>query len=234
MKNKPNFINKIYRNKTIVSLNDKIKMLGDTKFNINRFLLFRLIFTIIIFLLVLLFVPYGLYLSLIVTILFYISFEWLFIDIPLNNRKMIINRDAILFFEELSLAYQKNSNLKESFILVCSTDDGNEIKKEINNLTYKIDKSFTNSLEEIITKLPSLSVRTTFLNILETYNHNNKLNLNKEISFLKNNYYFKKKNFLIKSIIKFLIISLILIGFISFGLIYYEKIIKLWLFLINK
>ena len=226
MKNKPTFINKIYRQKTIINLENKIKMLGKSKLNVNSFLSIRLILTIVIFILILLFIPYGIYLSFIIAIIFYLLLEYILINKPLSERKLIINRDAILFFEELNIAYQKNFNLKESFILICNNNDNNEIKKEIINLNYKIDKSFETSLEELITKIPSLTVKTTFLNVLETYNHSNKLIIDKEITFLKNNYYIKKKALLFKSIIKFFILSLSFIGSISLGLIYYEKIIQ--------
>ena len=87
MKNKE-ISKKIYNQRVINKINNKIKLLGiSSKLTTEKFLIIRLITTIIIFLFILINYKYGYILSIIVSIIYYFLLEKIVLDSKIKKRR---------------------------------------------------------------------------------------------------------------------------------------------------
>ena len=93
-----NIFSKVYRKKTLNRINKKCKLLGDTKIKPISFMNVRVIGTIIIFLLFLLFNEKGYIYGPLYGVIFYIGLEY-YLDYKIKVRSEILNYEAIFFFQ---------------------------------------------------------------------------------------------------------------------------------------
>ena len=95
MKNKE-ISKKIYNQRVINKINNKIKLLGiSSKLTTEKFLIIRLITTIIIFLFILINYKYGYILSIIVSIIYYFLLEKIVLDSKIKKRRKKLDIEAI-------------------------------------------------------------------------------------------------------------------------------------------
>ena len=123
---------KIYRYKTITKYQEKAKMLGyqDTSKVVFSFLNKRLLFTFLLFCFVLLFSSYSYLVAPIVSILFYNLYAYFYFDYRIIERGKSLERDAIYFFEVLTLSLESGKTLVQSLKLTTSCIDS-ELSNEI-------------------------------------------------------------------------------------------------------
>lgn len=181
------FIRKIYSKKTLQKLENKIKMLGSRRnFGVEKFLLVRLIFSFMI--LALSFLSFrDILLSLVITVLYYISFVYI-IDYYLDKRKKELESDALLFFEVLVLALESGKDLVSS--LEITTDSiHSSLSLEFKQVLYEIKygKSLKEAFISLRKRLPSDTLNNVILNMINSYSSGGNLvsGLNEQVEYIR-------------------------------------------------
>ena len=118
-------IKKIYREKDINDIQTKINMLGSNrkfKFDAVSFLSLRIITTILLtFILFLSNINY--FIIPFIIILYYNLFYYLLITNELNKRIKKLDKEALSFFEILTLSLESGRNLENSLEITCYNID---------------------------------------------------------------------------------------------------------------
>ncbi len=160
-------INKLYKEETIKEITRKINCLGnDTKMSASDFLNLRVITTILVFFITLLLFKNGYVYAPFVSIIYYYLFYYLLITAPLKKRIAKLDRQALNFFEILTLTLKSGRNLEQSLRVTCDNVD-NEISDEFKKALFEIDfgKSLMEALNDIKKRMPSETVNNIILNI---------------------------------------------------------------------
>ena len=168
MKNR--FIDRIYRKKDIQKIEDKINLFGvNKKFTIEYFMNTRLLTSLVVFILVFIFVDYGIILAPILTALWYFLYGYSMIDRPLKLREEKLNSEAYYYFEVLTLALESGRNLENAIKMACKyidSDISKEFKEVINQVNF--GKSLTESLSLMSKRIPSLTINNIILNMQQS------------------------------------------------------------------
>lgn len=164
-------IKKIYRVKDIENIQNKINQLGldKKKYDAVTFLTIRMITTILLTILLLIFYYSKYFIIPFIVILYYNLFYYLFITMPLNKRIKKLDKDALSFFEVLTLCLESGKNLENSLELTCHNID-NELSNEFKKSLFEIrfGKSLMEALEALKKRIPSETVNNIILNITQT------------------------------------------------------------------
>lgn len=167
---KNKFVRKIYRDSDINEIQDKIKMLGDNvKFDAVDFMNRRIIFVVISFVLTLIFFDMGYIYAPFVSIAVYYLYGYLRIQRPLKIRTEKLEREALQFFEILTLTLESGRNLESSLEVTCFNVDSeisNEFKKSL--FEIKFGKTLIESLSDMKKRIPSEAINNILLNITQT------------------------------------------------------------------
>lgn len=166
----PRMLEKIYRDKDIQKVQEKMNMLGSfQKMDTYTFLNVRLISSIVVFLLLLYFFQYGYLLAPFLTILYYYLFTYVYIDVPLKKRTKQLDHDALYFFEILTLTLESGRDLEHSLEVTVENVD-TELSREFKQALYemKFGKSLIESLEDMKKRIPSETVNNIILNMTQT------------------------------------------------------------------
>ena len=164
-----NFIRKIYRFKDINKIQEKINMLGDTKLTAISFMNYRLLSTIVFALIIIILTNLGYLLIPFLTILYYYLFYYLVITKPLNKRCEKLDREALYFFEVLTLTLESGRNLEKSIQMTVMNVDSelsNEFKKALIEIKY--GKTLIEALDSLKKRIPSDTINNIILNIEES------------------------------------------------------------------
>ena len=163
-------IRKIYTEKGITSVQNKIDMMGDkVKFDATTFMNLRLITTIIVFVLVMYNTKLGYVYAPAITILYYFLFEYILIEIPIKKRIIKLDREALFFFEILTLTLESGRNLENSLevtVFNVKSELSNEFKKTL--FEIKFGKTLLEALEGMKKRIPSETINNIILNITQT------------------------------------------------------------------
>lgn len=210
-------IKKIYRSKDIENIQNKINMLGDNqkiKFDAVTFLNVRMITTILITVFMILFSNIKYFIIPFVTILYYSVFYYIFITQPILKRIKKLDREALDFFEILTLTLESGRNLEKSLEITCYNIDSelsNEFKKSLNEM--KFGKSLMESLEDLKKRIPSETINNIILNITQTSIFGNSIieTMNNQVDYLREKQIMEVKETINKIPNKVSIISVIFI-----------------------
>ncbi len=185
---KETILNKIYLPKTIKELNKKIELLDLKNYDIYSFLNKRLIGCIIIFLVILLFIPYGFILGPIATIVYYYLTSYICFDYPLKIRVQNLNNNAIYFLEILILSLDSETSLINAIKKSSEVLD-NDLSLEFQKVVKEVElgKDLTQSLKDMQKRMPSAMIKTIILNLINAYNLGSdiKTSLINELDYLK-------------------------------------------------
>ncbi len=189
MNRKYNIIELIYRNKTIDNLNKKINLLGiNNKFNTINYLTYRLIITISLFIILLYTTKFGYIIAPLSSIVFYILIEYLVIDRKLKEREISLEREAITFFEILSLSLDAGRNL-ESALKVTINNTNGLLKDEFNETfrEVKYGKSLQEAMIDMQLRIPSDNINNIILSLIESDIYGTSIieNLHSQIEYLR-------------------------------------------------
>ena len=190
MNNKNTFINRIYRDKEIKKIDKKIKMFGvSKKITTEKFMNFRLLSSIIIFILSLLFIDViGALAAPVITVLWYFLVEYYIIDKPLKKREKKLNNEAYYYFEVLTLALESGRNLENAIKMACKYIDSeisDEFKETLKHVNF--GKSLTESLSIMSERIPSLTINNIILNMEQSNLFGNSIidTMYNQLDFLK-------------------------------------------------
>lgn len=170
-------IYKIYREKTINRINDKIKLLGVyNNYNVVVLLNSRLILTVLIFIGALIFSKYGYFLAPLLALLFYYLSEKIVLDYPIKRRAHKLDKEALFFFEVLVLTLEGGRNLKHALSLTVQNIDS-EISEEFKKMLaeVKLGKSLNESLESMKKRIPSDNINNAILNMMQSNTFGNSI-----------------------------------------------------------
>ena len=168
--NKKEFIKRIYSKEYLKKMKKKIMLLGSSnKFNVYDLILLRLLSTTILFIIILFSVKYGYIWAPIVSILYYISFNQIFINLKLMKRTTIIENEAMHFFEVLALSLETGRNLVEAIKVTTTNVSGvlsDEFKEAIREVSF--GKSLNEALVDTEKRIPSEVVNNVILSLTQS------------------------------------------------------------------
>jgi len=164
------FIRKIYRKKDIEKIQEKLNLLGDVKkMTPEKYLNIRFFTTLIVFLYTLYSADLSYIVAPVVAIIYYYAYYYLTISKPIKERTKKLDREALHFFEILTLTLESGRNLENSLeITVCNVDSelSNEFKKSL--FETKFGKTLIEALEDMKSRIPSETINNIILNITQT------------------------------------------------------------------
>lgn len=178
-------IKKIYGHDYVEKIQTRINMLGSNKkvvFNSYEFLTLRLLTTVLFIIFMLIFNS-KYYIIPLLTIVYYILFSYIIIDIPLNKRIKKLDKEALTFFEVLTLTLESGKNLENALEITVMNVDS-ELSDEFKSCLYetKFGKTLMEALETLSRRMPSDDINNIILNILETKEFGNSI-----VSVMNNN-----------------------------------------------
>ena len=167
---KNNIIEKIYTKKSIERINKKAMLLGiNSKIDAISFMNYRLIISIVIFIIVLCFSSYGFIYAPLLTFGFYIGIEFLILDYNIKKRIKRLDNDSLFFFEILTLSLETGRNLRGALEMTVKSLDSElslEFKSALDEMQY--GKTLTEVLNSLKERIPSEVVNNVILNITES------------------------------------------------------------------
>ena len=183
-------IKKIYREKDIIYIQEKINMLGSNrkfKFDAVSFLNLRVITTILLTIILFLsninyfIIPF-------IIILYYNLFYYILITNEINKRIKKLDKEALSFFEILTLSLESGRNLENSLEITCYNID-NELSSEFKRslMEIKFGRSLMEALDDLKKRIPSDVVNNIILNITQTSVFGNSIIdvMNNQVEFLR-------------------------------------------------
>lgn len=203
----------IYPKKTIQRINSKSKLLGiNYNYDINSLLVSHLLITI--FILVIIFIlKNDLLLGCLLSFIYFISAEYFFFDIRLKKRGKLLEREAVFYFQILSLTLESGSNLKGAIELTSSNVESTlsrEFKRVIDDI--ELGKSLTEALNDLKLRIPSDAVNNIIINLLESNIYGNNMidSLNSQLDYLNDKILLETKAKINKMPIKISIVSVLM------------------------
>lgn len=181
---------KFYPKRTIKRIEDKIKLLG-VNHNYNLFLIlnFRVLISLILFVILLITSDFGYILAPVVAILFYYLSEVVLLDYPIKRRAKKLEKEALFFFEVLLLTLESGRNLGHALHLTTSNIDSelsDEFKQTLAEV--KLGKSLNEALNDMKKRIPSEAINNAILNMIESNTFGNSIvtSLTNQLDFLNN------------------------------------------------
>lgn len=128
-----------------------------------------------------------LYLIILVPAFVSFAFEYLYFDVRINSRKDWLNKDALFFFQILSLALTSGNNLKGAIELTTSSSNSAlslEFKKVISDIN--VGSTLDEALNDLRERIPSDVINNIILNLTEAniYGSNMIESLNTQLKYL--------------------------------------------------
>lgn len=162
--------NRIYSSRTILKTSEKIKKLGNKTINSNKFLMYRFIITILVFLISLYYTKSYIYPPILGLITYFLIY-YIVIDIPYRKRIIKLEREALEYFEILALTLENNRNLEKSLEITTFNIDS-ELSLEFQKCLFelKFGKSLNEALINMQKNMPSETINSIILSIVETNN----------------------------------------------------------------
>ena len=170
MKKNSSFTSRLYREKTLSKIQNKIVMLGNNaKFDAITFMNIRLITTLVIFILVIYWGNLSYIYAPFIAVIYYVLFEYIFLENPLKKREKKLDYEALNFFEILTLTLESGRDLESAIEITCfstKSELSDEFKKTL--FEMKFGKSLMEALEDMKKRIPSETVNNIILNIVQT------------------------------------------------------------------
>lgn len=161
-------VERLYSTKEVKRISDKINKLGKNM-NIVTFLGTRLISTIIIFFVLLIKFKMGYILSPIITLFYYYIFEKIVLDTVINKRIKKLDKEALIFFEILTLTLESGRDLEKALEVTVSNVNS-ELSSEFKRTLFevKFGKSLLEALNDTKKRIPSETINNIILNMTQT------------------------------------------------------------------
>ena len=210
---KTNLIYKFYPKKTVLRVKNKIKMLGDnTEINEVNFLVLRLVFTLVIFGVVLLGTKNGYIWAPLGAGAFYVLMEQLGLDLAIKKRAEKLEKETLFFLEVLVLTLEGGRSLKHALSLTASNIDS-EIAREFKQTLSEVNlgKSLNEALNDMKKRIPSDNINNVILNMVQSNTYGNSIVevMYNQIEFLRNKRILEVKADIAKLPMKISVISVI-------------------------
>lgn len=187
--NRQEFIKKIYSKKYVNKIVSKVKLLGSSS-NIDpyEFLITRLVSSLILFCICLYSFNYGYIIGPVSTVIYYFVFQDLFIDGKIRKRTTELEKEAMHFFEVLTLSLETGRNLAEAIDVTISNVEGvlsDEFKEAVREVSF--GKSMNEALNDMQERIPSDTINNVILSLTQSNLYGNSIieNLYTQIDYLR-------------------------------------------------
>lgn len=206
---------RFYRGKTIERIEMKITMLGNNaKFDAISFMNLRVITSLILFFIVIHSGDLSYIYAPIITVIYYVLFEYFLLEKPLKQREKKLDHEALTFFEILTLTLESGRDLESAIEITCfntKSELSDEFKKTI--FEMKFGKSLMEALEDMKNRIPSEIINNIILNIVQTNLFGNSIldTMYNQIEFLRDKQILEVKEKINKIPNKVSIVSVIFI-----------------------
>lgn len=233
MKKTHNLAKRIYLKTTVERINQKIMLLGlYCNYNPYTILNYQYLLTLIVFLISLILLKKYYLLAPIISFLFFIVYEYLVLNLPIQRRKEKLEKEAINFFEILLVTLESEKSLNLALEITTSNIESElarEFKKAL--AERKLGKTFKETLQTLKDRIPSTDINNILLNMIETSNYSDQTikTLNRQIAIIREKKEIKIEAELQKIPLKIGIASLVLLLPIILLLIYTPNILNFFL-----
>lgn len=214
-------------NREINRIQRKINNMG-LSIKANIFINMRIISSIIIFIFTLFTSNYGYIIAPLLTIIYYISIEYVILDIGIKHYIKDIESEALDFFPVFIIHLKGTRNVKKAIYFTTSIIN-NELsdcfKKTLRDI--EIGKSVEESLEKLKENIPSENIKTIITSIIEANRTgtNVEKTINHQLEYIEE----KKRKSLLNKLrvvpLKIAIVSIIFLFLIIMILIFVKKYI---------
>lgn len=170
MAKKTQMVRNLYRASDLEKIEKEVTLLGsDAKMDAILFINLRLFTTLIVFFLVLYTVKLGYVFAPFITIFYYYLFHYVLITKPMKERTKRLDREALYFFEILTLTLESGRNLENSLEVTCFNVDS-ELSGEFRRALFdmKFGKTLMEALDDMKKRIPSETIQNILLNITQT------------------------------------------------------------------
>lgn len=161
---------KIYRSSTLDKIQMKINMLGgNQKYDAVSFMNLRVLTSLILFVMVIFSGSLSFIYAPFVVAVYYVLFEYVFLDSSLKKRERKLDYEALHFFEILTLTLESGRDLESAIEITCfntKSELSDEFKRAL--FEMKFGKSLMEALEDMKKRIPSEIVNNIILNIVQT------------------------------------------------------------------
>lgn len=187
--NRQEFIRKIYSKKYVEKIVSKVKLLGIfDNTNPYNFLIARLFSSVVLFILSLYSLDYGYIFAPIITVIYYFIFNEIFLDSKIKKRSTILEREAMHFFEVLTLSLETGRNLAEAIDVTTSSVSGvlsDEFKEAVRQVSF--GKSMSEALNDMQDRIPSDTINNVILSLTQSNLYGNSIieNLYTQVDYLR-------------------------------------------------
>lgn len=166
---KKRLVQRIYRQKDIKRVKDKITMLKNYPLDEVQFLNVKFITSIIVFILIILNTKIGYIFAPIISIIYYYFFEIIFLDQKIKKRTKKLDKEALIFFEVLTLTLESGRNLEKA-LEITVLNVNSELSQEFKQVLFevKFGKSLLEALNDAKKRIPSETINNIILNITQT------------------------------------------------------------------
>lgn len=160
---------KLYRKKTVEDISKKISLLGvSTRMNTYLFLNIRFLGMIVLFFVVLYVSDFGYIIAPVLSFLYYKGITYFLLDKKIHSRQIQLEREALNFFEILTLSLETGRNLQEALNVTVASCEG-ELVNEFREVTREVSfgKSLTEALEDMQLSIPSDTINNIILSLTQ-------------------------------------------------------------------
>lgn len=205
---------KLFSNKTISRFKKKSMALGiKNKSSYVSDLSLYLLVIIIAFVISIIFCYHRFYLIILLPIGAALLFEFLYYDVRLTKRRALLNKQALFFFQILSLTLESGNNLKGAIELTTSSisnDLSDEFKKALSDM--RMGSTMNEALLDLEKRIPSEVITNIILNLTESnvYGSDMIKSLNTQIDYLNNKLVLSVREQINKMPIKISVVSVLL------------------------
>lgn len=205
---------KLFSNKTISRFKKKNMALGiKNKSSYVSDLSLYLLVIIIAFVVSIMFCYHRFYLIILLPIGAALLFEFLYYDVRLAKRRALLNKQALFFFQILSLTLESGNNLRGAIELTTSSisnDLSDEFKKALSDM--RMGSTMNEALLDLEKRIPSEVITNIILNLTESnvYGSDMIKSLNTQIDYLNNKLVLSVREQINKMPIKISVVSVLL------------------------
>lgn len=187
--NKQDFIKKIYSKTYIEKIIKKFNLLG---FNNNvdpyDFLLSRMISLVLVFCICIYVFNYGYIIAPIVSVIYFYLFNEVFLNNKIRKRNTILEKEAMHFFEVLTLSLETGRNLAEAIEVTTTSVSGilsDEFRESVREVSF--GKSLSEALNDMQYRIPSDTINNVILSLTQSNLYGNSIigNLYSQIDYLR-------------------------------------------------
>ncbi len=177
-------------NNKVSTLQKKLKLLG-INMKANVFVTFKIISSLVLFIILLFISKVGYLLAPIITVIYYVLVEYIFIDLEIYKRSLRLEYDALEFFPVFLLSLNGGRNIKKAIILSTSIVNNSlskEFEKVLNDIN--IGKSLEEALLLLEDRIPSEIINNIILNIREANRFGNSISdsVNRHLELIEEKY----------------------------------------------